>query len=206
MKCCYGVSTALPEDVIPLLPRHMVWSQPGGIAHVDALLVSGIDQLRKNWNSIKDTSVIVIVFDARVRLDSWRIPELDLSRSLLRQLSRDNTISHRVRNPIRKLLQATAKSFVSNFITLSYKTRDIEKQTLLRREVFGCIWHGTRAEYAATINKKSTDILGLLQGEDAQALELACLQIRTGVPVATAAKQNAIAPFDINYLMKFMSK
>lgn len=206
MKCCYGVSTALPEDVIPLLPRHLVWSHPGGAVNVDALLVSGIDQLRRHWSLVKDTALIVIVFDARVRLDSWRIPELDLSRSLLRQLSCDNVISHRVRNPIQKLLQATAKSFVSNFITLSYKTRDIEKQTLLRREVFGCIWHGTREAYAATINKKSTDILGLLRSQDAQALELACLQIRTGMPVTTAAKQNAIAPFDINYLMKFMSK
>lgn len=206
MKCCYGVSTALPEDVIPLLPRHLVWSHPGGAVNVDALLVSGIDQLRRHWSLVKGTALIVIVFDARVRLDSWRIPELDLSRSLLRQLSCDNVISHRVRNPIQKLLQATAKSFVSNFITLSYKTRDIEKQTLLRREVFGCIWHGTREAYAATINKKSTDILGLLRSQDAQALELACLQIRTGMSVTTAAKQNAIAPFDINYLMKFMSK
>jgi hypothetical protein len=206
MKCCYGVSTALPEDIIPLLPRGMVHSVPGGTSNTDALLVSGIDSLRKNWSSIKDTGIVVIVFDARVRLDSWAIPELDLTVSLTRQLSTDNTITYKARNPIKSLLRRTAKSFVSNFVTLAYKTRDPERQAQLRKEVFTSIWTGKRAAYSTTVNKKSADLLNLLNGADAIALELACQQIRTGIPVRQAAIQNSIAPFDLNYLMKFMGK
>ena len=148
----------------------------------------------------------MIVFDAEVRLQFWQIPPLDMSVPLTKQLRSTNTIKYRARNHIKQLLNKTAKSFVSNFVTLVYKNRDPEKQAQLRKEVFGALWKGERVKYASKVNKKATELLTLLNSEDAINLEQALQEIRANKPVNAVAKAHGIASFDLNYVIKFMSK
>ena len=205
MRCCWGVSDMLPESVIAKLPRGTTYGYPDTTL-ADVLIVPEIDTLRRIWPTVKDQDVAVIVFDAEVRLQFWQIPPLDMSVPLTKQLRSTNTIKYRARNHIKQLLNKTAKSFVSNFVTLVYKNRDPEKQAQLRNEVFGAVWKGERVKYASKVNKKATELLTLLNSEDAINLEQALQEIRANKPVNAVAKAHGIASFDLNYVIKFMSK
>lgn len=205
MRCCFGISTALPETVIQRLPRGTTYGYPDTVA-ADVLIVPGIDTLRRVWSQVKDQDVAVLVFDADVRLQSWRIPMLDLTAPLGKQLKSANTIKYQARNPIKKLLSKTAKSFVSNFVTLTYKNRDVEKQAALRKEVFGALWRGERLKLVGAINKKAVELLALLNSEDAATLETALQEVKGGKKVALVAKAYKLSTFDLNYVVKFMEK
>lgn len=205
MRCCWGISNALPDTVIPRLPRGTTYGYPDTVI-ADVLIVPGIDNLRRIWAQVKDKDVAVLVFDAEIKLAGWRIPQLDLSQPLSKQLRSQNKIRIKVRNPIQKLLNKTAKSFVSNFVTLVYKNRDPEKQAKLRKEVFSALWRGDRLKLIASINKKAVELITLLQGEDATALEAALQEIRAGKKVPQVAKEFKLSTFDINYIIKFMDK
>lgn len=206
MRCCWGVHDALPQTVIDLMPRQLshafLSEQP---ITTDVVMAPEIDSLRRHWATIRHTNVAVIVFDAKVRLDAWRIPTLDMDK-LLEQLRSQNSIKFKARNHIQALLNKTAKSFVSNFVTLSYKTRDPEKQAVLRSDVFGALWNGRREAYAKSVNKKSVELIALLVGEDAVVLEKALQEVRAGKSPGQVAKAHQIAVFDLNYVIKFMSK
>jgi hypothetical protein len=196
---------ALPETVIQRLPRGTTYGYPDTVA-ADVLIVPGIDTLRRVWSQVKDQDVAVLVFDADVRLQSWRIPMLDLTAPLGKQLKSANTIKYQVRNPIKKLLSKTAKSFVSNFVTLTYKNRDLEKQAALRKEVFGALWRGERLKLVGAINKKTVELLALLNSEDAATLETALQEVKSGKKVALVAKAHKLSTFDLNYVVKFQQK
>ena len=205
MRCCWGVYDALPQTVIELMPNQLTHAfLTEGEISTDVVLAPEIDSLRRHWTTIKDTDVAVIVFDAKVRLDTWRIKALDFD-NMLDQLRAKNSIKYKARNHIQDLLNKTAKSFVSNFVTLSYKTRDPEKQAVLRSDVFGALWHGRREAYVKSVNKKSADLIALLVGEDAIVLEKALQEVRAGKPVGQVAKAHQLAVFDLNYVVKFMS-
>lgn len=205
MRCCLGVSTELPETVIQKFPRGTTYGYPDTVA-ADVLIVPGIDTLRRVWAQIKGQDVAVIVFDADIRLEAWRIPMLDLTQPIGKQLKTANKIKYQVRNPIAKLLKRTAKSFVSNFVTLAYKTRDVEKQAQLRKEVFGALWRGERSLFTSAINKKAADLIGLLNSEDAVNLEAALQEVKAGKKVAVVAKAYKLSTFDLNYVIKFQAK
>lgn len=206
MRCCWGVSNALPQTVIEQMPRQLTHAfLTDAPVATDVVFVPEIDLLRRQWQNVREADVAVVVFDAQVRLDAWRIQPLNLN-SLLSQLRSTNTIKLRARNHIQSLLNKTAKSFVSNFVTLSYKTRDPEKQLVLRKDVFSALWHGHREDYAKSVNKKSADLIALLVSDDAKLLEAALKDVRAGTTPAQAAKTHGLAAFDLNYVIKFMSK
>lgn len=204
MRCCFGVSTALPETIVQNLPRDMSFGYPD-TTNVDVLIVPGVDTLRRIWSQVKTLDVAVIVFDADVRLQSWSINKLDLNAPLGKQLKTPNKIKYQLHDPIKKLLNKTAKSFVSNFVTLVYKNRDVEKQAALRKEVFGALWRGERLKLIASINKKAVELLGLLNSEDAANLEAALQAVKAGKKIAVVAKAYKLSTFDLNYIVKFQS-
>lgn len=205
MRCCWGVDSLLPADLVAKLPRGVTYGYPETVA-ADVLFVPGIEALRGVWSSIKTQNVAVIVFDTRIRLKHWNVQSLDLTVPLGPQLRSENTISYVARNPINKLLRKTAASFVSNFLTYSYKLRDPLKKQTLQHEVFSALWQGRRTALADSTNKKSTDLIGLLRTTDAANLEAALREIQAGRKIPQVAKAYKVAKFDLTYVLKFLGK
>jgi hypothetical protein len=205
MRCCWGVDNLLPTDLIERLPRGMTYSYPGTVA-ADVLFVPGIEALRNVWGTIKNQDVAVIVFDTRVRLRHWSVQRLDTAKPLGPQLRSTNTVKYVAKNPIKRFLRKVTASFVSNFLTYSYKLRDPEKKAALQQQIFSALWQGKRQALADSTNKKSAELIALLSSPDAQNLERALAEIRSGRKIPAVAKAYSVAQFDINYVLKFLGK
>jgi hypothetical protein len=205
MRCCWGVNGILPEELITRLPRGMTYSYPGTVA-ADVLFVPGIESLRNVWGTIKTQDIAVIVFDTQVRLRHWSVQRLDLSKPLGPQLRSTNKVKYVARNPIQKMLRKTAASFISNFLTHSYKLRDPEKKADLQKRVFNAMWQGRLQALADSTNKKSAELIALLNSPDAKNLQSALAEIQAGRKVAQVAKSYKVSAFDLSYVLKFLGK
>lgn len=206
MRCCWGIDNALPSDITSRLPRGKTFGFPSDNMQEDIILVAGIDMLRGVWSDLRNKDVAVIVFDTRVRLRHWSIPTLDLTVALGPQLKQTNTIRYVAKNPIKKLLKQTAASFVSNFLTHTYKIRDLEKRAALQKTVFHALWNNTRVDLVSKTNKKSVELIALLNSADAVALEVALQRVKANEKPGVVAKSVGISTFDLNYVLKFLCR
>lgn len=205
MRAYYGVCDELPETVIQRLPRATRWSYLSDSDTSDVVLIMGMDELRANWQRLDAHPGVAIVFDAAVYYASWRMASLDLSQPLGPQLRRTNTIRRVRRDPVKRLLAKTRASFIGNFITLTYKTRDPGKQSALRDRVFDALWENqlvrARKHYAS-----NREVLALLNSVEAHSLALAVQAVRAGKTVSVASRLFKISAFDLNYLAKYMER
>lgn len=194
----------LPDQLIQLLPKRTVY---GFTVGCDVLLVKGMAALRTNWPAISaDSDAMVVVFDTHLHTKKWSIPKLNISMPLLPQLRQKNCVK-RARfstTPITKLLAKTAKSFVSNFLTLSYKYDD---PIAVRISVFNALATNNVPRLLKSIPSAGySDLIALVKSEDATALTEALSLIKNKITTAQASKTTGVSTFDILYVSKFVAR
>ena len=194
----------LPDDFIKLLPRKTVYGFNVGS---DVLLVAGMHNLRRQWSDIKlDPAAMVVVFDTASHTKKWGLPKLDTSKPVMTQLKTCTLVKLTVSRttPITKLLAKTAKSFVSNFLTLSYKYPEPEA---VRVSVLTAIASDNVPRLVQAIPTTGhADLIALVKSDDATNLTTAIALFGKGRSVVEAAKQTGVSTFDILYVTKFVAR
>lgn len=197
MNSCWGVNSALPSSVAKKLPRRRTWAFAPDFDK-QVLFIVGAEQLRWLQPHLEDYPGSVIVFDCKPNLDQWGIPLLDLTASLAVQLSTPTKIRFKNVDHPKKLLEKTARSFVSNFLTLSLKIRDPERRNKLKSSVFESMWSGKQRR----IKTADPELASLLDSKEAANLIAALNQVKRGTSIPEAAKLNGVSEFDLSYVQR----
>lgn len=193
----------LPDDLIKLLPKKTVYGFNVGC---DVLLVTSMNALRKMWGKLSlDTEAMVVVFDTSIHTKRWSIPKLDLTKPVMMQLKQPTRLQRlkTTTTPIDALLSKTAKSFVSNFLTLSYKYDD---PIAVRVSVFNAVATDNVERLLKSVPKSGyADLIALVTSNDAKALT-AGLNVMKHQGVAQASKTTGVSTFDLLYVSKFITR
>lgn len=205
MKAYYGVSTLLPFELIERLPKSTTWGVVPPAPTVQLVFVMGTDELRGNRVVLEAHPGTAIVFDSRMNARSLGIPVLNLDKPLMPQLNTCNALLIVRRDPVKRLLAQTHRSFVGAFLTHAYRVRDAEQQQRLRDDVFCSVWenslHKVCKKYAGR-----KEIAFLLGSPMAQNLCNAVQELRNGVSARRASQAHQISAFDLNYIAKFIER
>lgn len=141
----------------------------------------------------KKTTVIVI--DSPGFLDSiWKFVPLSKI-NIKEQIQEPNTPTRIEKRKCLRVLQSTASSFLSNFLTLSYKFKDPNEQAVVRKQVFDGLLTNT---IPTDIDK---DVAKLIASADYAPLALAIKEVKEGMSAVDAAAKHKVSAFDINYVL-----
>jgi hypothetical protein len=210
MKSCWGISNALPETFIQQLPRNTAYSFAGHNVYSDVVIALTVEQLAAHYHKLKKLEVVVFVFDVYPHLRSWRIPVVPCTKeeiSRVRKLA--NNVSYHRTDPIQKLLDESTGSFVSSFMTMVYKVKDTPRQIEIKDTVFMALYDNRIDGLSNQLTKAASDLRTLITSDDARRLAAALTEYREAngkKSVSQVATKHSVSKFDINYLLKYITR